>query len=327
MLIGWVVAALVLPGAATAADATLRTETPGGRPVELRVRDSGALTCLTVVVGSETAKRTAPCLARPTDAFADAAGVRVTYRATPEKLAIVYGILTPETAELRLRLQDGRLISIKPQVGEYGNLSSAYVFAIHGRPAIASAQALDTPGVARGAADIDVRAVKKTRGPVHLFTTREETGRRAGVDVFSADIYRPRSLRKSRATCVSVGVAVPVSTLEPGYTGGSACTFKPRNIVVKFAAGCTAKRLLLFGLAPTAVAHFVVVTESGRRLRPTTARFRKVGRSGRAFVLSTRDPGKLDRLDAYSRGGRRLASVPLASVGVSCGASSRSYTR
>jgi hypothetical protein len=323
LLIAWLLAALVAAPAALAAEATLRTQSPEGVPVELRVRDSGDLTCLTVVVATEEARRTAPCLARPSDGFADAAGVRVTYRATPEKLAIVYGILSAGTAELRMRLQDERLISVKPDPAAE-NVARAYVFVIHGRAAVASVQALDATAHPLGAADLDPRAVKKTRGPVRLMRTREETGRRADVLGFTADLYRPRSLRKRRAVCVTVGVTVPRSLTEPGYTGGSACTFDRRRIVIKYAAGCADKRLLLFGYAPAVVARFTIVTAAGARLPADTVRFHGLKISGRAFVLSRPDPGKLARLVVYARSGKRVASVPLSSVGSTCGSSSRS---
>lgn len=308
------------PATAAAQTPTLQSTTPDDRAVALYVRDSGDLRCLSVAVGGEAPRRSAPCAAAPRNVHEDARGLRVVYRATPEKLAIIYGLVSSDTKSLKVRLGDGRLITIKPSGG-------AYLRVLGGRAPVAAINALDARGVPRGAFDFDPRAVRFERGPFTLLSVPDERGNRGLLTAFTALLYRERSTRRALHACVAVSARrqVPAAFIEPGYSGGAACTTSTRRLVVKYAAGCEAKRVLLYGIAPTAVRTLTLVTESGRRIPARTARFtRQLKRSGRAFVISVPDPGRLARLDAFARDGQRIASVPLSAVGSGCGASSRS---
>jgi hypothetical protein len=157
--------------------------------------------------------------------------------------------------------------------------------------------------------------------------TRDERGRRATVVGFAARIYRERSTSRPLQGCMGIvrRGAAPSSNLEPGYPGGSACTTSERRVVVRFAAGCESKRLLLYGIVPTAVTRLRLITEKGERHNVELARFpRPMRHSGRAFVFSAPDPGAVARMEAYARSGERIASLPLSGVGSGCGSSKRS---
>lgn len=324
--LGIVIACAFLGGVtaqpAAAADDVLRDVTPGGAPVELTVRDTSAGVCLTVKAGDEAARRTSPCSPAPASAAADVTRVHVTYRARPEKISIVHGVLSPKTAVLQLRLGDNRLIELRPE-----GPARAYLAVFRGRPPVATARAVGPRGRDLAAADLDPRALKlEPRREATLHRTRDERGSRALLTAFTTPLLRPGSVRRSRAACVAVEriSQIPDSNVEPGYAGGHACAFERGQIVVKYAAGCADNRVLLFGLAPVGVTRFDVVTANGRRTRLPTFRLpRRLRRSGRAFIFSRADPGALRRLEAYV-GRRRVASLPLTSVGATCGASSRS---
>jgi hypothetical protein len=162
---------------------------------------------------------------------------------------------------------------------------------------------------------------------VKLLPTRDERGRLGALVAFSTPLLAPGRSRRARAVCVAVEDArrIPATDLEPGYSGGSACAFKRSSVAAKFAAGCAANRLLLFGLAPTLIKRFSLVTRTGRRVKVETVRVPTgISRGLRAFLVSRRDPGRLSRLEAYARSGKRLVSVSLTSVGSACGSSSRS---
>ena len=308
---------VVAQGPATATD-----KTPGGRTVVLTVRDNGGQRCMSITLADGAARRTAPCTAPPQDAHDDAAGLRVVYRGAPEKITILYGTVSGQTRLLKIRMGDGRLVQIRPN-----RRTGAYVRVISGRPAAATVNAHDASGAVRGAADIDPRAVEPVRGPFALMRTRDERGRRATVIGFSARIYRERSTSRPVQACMGIARrgAVPSSNLEPGYPGGSACTTSTRRVVVRYAAGCRTRRLLLYGIVPTAVAQLRLITANGQRLGVPLAKFpRRMRHRGRAFVFSAPDPGNVTRLEAYARSGDRLASLALSGVGSGCASSSRS---
>ena len=320
-------ALFLAPATAVAQEPPHEAKSPDGQLVRLNVRDSNGLQCLSVQVGAETtATRTAPCAAPPADAKADVTGVRVVYRATPEKLTVVYGIASAQTARLQLRFGNGGLVEVRPQ-----GARRTYLAVFRGRPPLASTRAVDAQGRDLAAADIDPRALtlKPRRGPYTLRRILDERGNQSRFDAFTTPLLPPGALRRRRAVCVSVGDrnSVPRSNAEPGYAGGSACSFERGRIAVKFAAGCSgADRLVLFGIGPSIVRRYVLVLGSGARRELLTNRLpRKLRRPGyRAFIYSNFSPGPLDRLEAYGRGDKRLASLPLASVGSGCVSSRRS---
>ena len=301
---------------------TVTDTTPDGRTVTLTVRDNGGQRCLSITHADESARRTAPCTAPPKDGHDDALGLRTVYRGDPEKISILYGTVSDRTRELKVRLGDGRLRVIRPN-----RRTGAYVHVISGRPPVATVNAHAPGGALIGAADLDPRAVEPLRGPFSLKRTRDERGRRATVVGFAARIYRERSLSRPLQACMGIvrRGSAPTSNAEPGYPGGSACTTSKRRIIVRFAAGCETKRLLLYGIVPTAVARLRVITARGARLNVDLARFpRRMRHPGRAFVLSAPDPGQITRMEAYARDGERIASLPLSGVGSGCGSSKRS---
>ena len=301
---------------------TVTDKTPDGRTVTLTVREAGGQRCLSITHADEGARRTAPCAAPPKSAYEDARGLRAVYRGDPEKVTILYGTVSDGTRELKIRLGDGRLVAIRPD-----RRTGAYVRVISGRPPVATVNAHDASGALRGAADLDPRAVEAVRGPLSLMRTRDERGRRATVTGFVARIYREGSISRPRQACMGVvrRGSAPTSHAEPGYAGGSACTTSRRRVIVRFAAGCESRRLLLYGIVPTAVTRLRVITEKGARLNAELARFpRKLRHPVRAFVLSAPDPGQITRMEAYARDGKRLASLPLSGVGSGCGSSKRS---
>jgi hypothetical protein len=313
---------LAAPAAAAAQDASLTANTPQGRPVLLNVRDSGGLRCLSTKVGDEPVRRTSPCVAAPRNADEDARSLHVVYKGTPERLAIIHGTASSQSSTLRVTMRDGRRVLVRPQ-GPNG----AYLRVVTGRPPIATVHALDRRGAVRGAADFDPRAVRPSRGPYRLRRTTDEHGALADLTAFTAKLYLDNSTRRQLHTCVGVSTRsrIPRSDIEPGYPGGSACTTSSRRVKVKFAASCEARRILVFGIAPTAVSRLTLVAASGKRFAAITARFTPLlKRSGRAFVFSLPDPGAIDRLEAYDRRGRRLVSLALSTAGSGCGSSSRS---
>ena len=320
LLTAWL-AALMAAGA-SAQSGSLTAQTPGGRPVVLDVQESGGERCLSVRVGGGSPQRSAPCAAPPTHAHADARALHVVYRGAPEKIAIVHGVASSGTAKLRITLADGRETTLRPR-----GPARAYLAVLSGRPAIGTVRAYDRRGVLRGATTFDARAVKPTRGPYRLAATRDERGRRAVITGFTAPVYPDRALRPVTHGCMGVSALapVPVPGVEPGYSGGYACTPTRRRIVVRYAAGCTARRILLYGIAPRVVRRLTLITASGERIAVQTAAFpRRMGWSGRAFVVSRPDPGKLVRLEAYGPRGVRVASLPLDAVGSGCASKSRS---
>lgn len=316
-----IVLALTAPASTSAADATLRAETPEGRPVVLAVTEEGGARCLSVAVGRGPARRTSPCAEPPGDPRADVRALHVVYRYRPEKLTIIHGIASSGTAGLRVTLGDGRERVVRPRSG------GAYLEVLSGRPAVATVRALDARGIVRGAADLDPRATRIERGPFVLRDLRDERGAQAQLSAFTTRLFREGSTRRARHTCVAVSSRrrAPAAGTEPGYSGGSACTTSTRSIVVRYAADCGARRLLLFGIAPAVISRLTIFTASGARLATVSASFtRRIGRSGRAFALSRRHPGPLDRLEAYGRDGALLATVELSSVGSGCASSGRS---
>lgn len=315
-------AALAAVPAAAQDPVTETARTPGGRTVTLTVRDSGGQRCLSITFAGEVARRTSPCSAPPKDAHDDALALRAVYRVDPERVSILYGTASRATRELKIRLGDGRLETIRPD-----RRTGAYVRVISGRPPVATVNAHDASGALRGAADLDPRAVKPIRGPFALMRTRDERGRRATVTGFTARIYRERSTSRPLQACMGIGRrgAAPSDNLEPGYPGGSACTTSRRRVVVRYAAGCATKRLLLYGIVPKPVTRLRLITNSGQRHDVPMALFpRAMRHPGRAFVFSAPDPGGLSRLEAYARNGERLASLPLSAIGSGCGSSKRS---
>lgn len=315
-------AALAIAPAGAQEPTTVRAQAPGGEPVTLTVRDSGGTRCMTITFADEPSRRTAACTPPPDDPHDDARALRAVYRGTPQKLTILYGTASSRTAELKVRLGDGRLETIRPD-----RQTGAYLRILTGRPAVATVNAHDASGALIGAADPDPRAVETVRGPFALMRTRDERGRRATVTAFAARIYRDRSTRRPLQACMAIGRrgAAPRSNVEPGYPGGSACTTSRRRITVRYTAGCSSRRILLYGIVPTAVARLRLITASGRRLNVATARFpARLRHPARAFVFSGRDPGGLSRMEAYSARGARLASLPLSAIGSACGSSSRS---
>lgn len=314
--------ALVVAPATAQQPVTVSAQAPGGETVTLTVRDSGGLRCLSITFADEVSRRTAACVAPPDDAHDDARGLHALYRATPQKLTILHGTVSSRTKQLKVRLGDGRLEVIRPDPR-----TGAYLHVITGRPPVATVNAHDASGALRGGADLDPRAVEPVRGPFRLMRTRDERGRRAVVTAFAARIYRDRSTRRPLQACMGIGRrgGVPSSNVEPGYAGGSACTTSKRRVTVRYAAGCASKRILLYGIVPSAVTGLRLIAADGRRLNVEMARFpRKLRHPGRAFVFSGRDPRGLSRLDAYGRSGERLASLPLSAIGSGCGSSSRS---
>ena len=308
--------------AALAQSTPLQSQTPDGRAVTLNARESGGLYCLSVAVGGETPRRTAPCAGPPPNAAADARALHVVYRARPEKVAVIHGILSPATAEMRITLADGREKIVRPN-----GSARAYLHVVRGRPRIATVRAFDRRGNLRGAADFDPRGVRKVRGPFTLFSTRDERNGRALVTAFTANLYREGSTRRSRHACMAITARrdLPAPGIEPGYSGGFACTPSRRRVIVRYAAGCATKRVLLYGLAPRAVRRMTLITAAGARLPVTMGTFpRRLRSPGRAFVVSRPDPGRLSRLEAYGPKGVRLASVPLSGTGSGCGSSNRS---
>jgi hypothetical protein len=315
-------AVLVATPAVAQNPVTVSAKTPGGRTVTLTVRDSGGQRCLSLTHAEEAPRRTAPCTAPPKDAHDDARGLGAVYRGDPEKIAILYGTVSGQTRELKVRLGDGRLLEIRPN-----RRTGAYLRVISGRPAVATVNAHDASGALRGAADLDPRAVEPIRGPFSLMRTQDERGRRATVTGFAARIYRERSISRPLQACMGIvrRGSPPTSNVEPGYAGGTACTTSTRRLIVRFAAGCESRRLLLFGIVPTAVARLRLITANGARHAVALARFpRAMRHPGRAFVFSATDPGQLTRLEAYARSGERIASLPLEGVGSGCGSSKRS---
>ena len=315
------VAALAATPAVAQDPLTVRAKSPDGRAVTLTVRDSGGSRCLSITYADDPARRTAPCAPPPKDFHDDARAVRAVYRAVPERITILYGTATKATRQLKLRMGDGRLVVIRPRA------SGAYLKVITGRPPVATVNAHDRAGRVRGAADADPRAVEPIRGPFPLMRTRDERGRRATATAFAARIYRERSTRRPLQACIGIGRrgAAPSSNLEPGYPGGSACTTSERRVIVRYAAGCAAKRLILYGIVPTAVTRLQLITARGERHSVRLERFpRKLRHRGRGFVFSDRNPGQVTSLDAYARSGDRIASLPLSGVGSGCGSSKRS---
>jgi hypothetical protein len=316
-------AALATAPAVAQNPTTVTAQTPGGRQVTLTVRDSGGSRCLTITFAAEASRRTSACAPPPKDAHDDARAVHAVYRADPERISILHGTVSKETRQLKIRLGDGRLEVIRPDRD-----TGAFLHVISGRPAVATVNAHDAKGEIRGAADVDPRAVEPVRGPYPLFRTRDERGGRATVTVFRARIFRERSTSRPQQTCMGIGRrgAAPTSNIEPGYAGGSACTTSTRRVIVRYAAGCSAKRLILFGLVPTAVAELRLITAAGNRLPVQLERFpRALRHRGRAFVFSAPNPpSQLTRMEAYARNGDRLASLPLSGVGSGCGSKRRS---
>lgn len=314
--------AVLMATGASAQDGSLTSRTPDGRPVLLDIRDSGGQRCLSIRVGDGVPQRSAPCAEPPADPHADARALHVVYRGRPEKIAIIHGVASAKTAKLRVTLADGRQKIVRPR-----GPARAYLAVLSGRPAIATVRAYDRRGVLRGATTFDARAVKSIRGPFRLAGTRDERGRRAVVTGFTAPVYADRATRPSTHGCMAVAAVTPVPApgIEPGYSGGFACTPSQRRIVVRYAAGCSARRILLYGVTPRVVRRLTLITASGARIAARTAAFpRRMGWSGRAFVVSRPDPGRLVRIEAYARNGVRVASVALSAVGSGCGSKSRS---
>ncbi len=315
------IAASMAPAAA-AQDAQLQAQTPQGRSVTLNVRASGSLRCMTVAIDGETPRRTAPCETPSTSPARDVRALHVVYRSAPERLAILYGIASARTAELHVTFADGRGAVLRPQTSE-----RAYLLPLAGRARVTRVLAYDNRGTLQGAFDYDPRGVPAARGPFTLFGTTDERGGRALVTAFTARLYRENSTRRALHACMAISARrdIPTPNAEPGYSGGFACTTSRRRILVRYAAGCDARRLLLYGLAPTAVRRLTLITGAGERLPVRMSAFpRRMRRSGRAFVVSRRDLGRLARLDAYDAKGERLASVSLSGTGSGCGSSSRS---
>lgn len=316
------IVALVAAPAAHAQVTQLQAQTPGDRPVTLNARESSGLYCLSVAVGDETPRRTSPCAGRPPTAQADVRALHVVYRATPEKLGVLHGVLSDATAELRITLSDGREEIVRPQ-----GAPRAYLHVFSGRARVAGVRAFDRAGRLRGAYDFDPRGVRPVRGPFTLFSTRDERNAPARVTAFTANLFGENSLSRRLHACMAVSAArdEPASGVEPGYSGGFACTTSRRRILVRYANGCPARRMLLYGMAPSAVRRLTLITAAGARLPVKMASFPgRMRRSGRAFVVSRPDPGRLSRLEAYGSDGERLASLALSGTGSGCGSSNRS---
>lgn len=311
---------LLPAGTGHAAPQTVRAATPEGRAAELRVREEGGLLCLTPVVGDETARRSAPCTAASSGAQEDPRRVRVTYRATPEALTVVYGTASSATRALLLTFAGGRSVLVRPE-GEH----RAYLAVVRGRPKLGSVRARDAGGRTIAAADFDPRALAPDGGTAFLARTRDERGVKAGLTAFRARLFGASGTRRTAQSCVALASlpGLPRPYVEPGYSGGSACTPSRRRIAAKFLADCGTRRLVLLGLAPSAISRLTLVTASGRRLAVPAYPVPRSAGGGLAFLLSGRDPGRLARLDAYSASGRRV-SVTLAGVGGGCSAAASS---
>jgi hypothetical protein len=315
-------AALATAPAVAQNPTTVSAKTPEGRTVTLTVRDSGGSRCQSITFADEAARRTSACAPPAKDGHDDARAVHAVYRVAPERITILYGSVSGATRELKIRLGDGRLEAIRPDRD-----SGAFLRVISGRPAVATVNAHDAKDALIGAADVDPRAVEPRRGPFALFRTRDERGQRVTVTAFTARIFRDRSTSRPLQACMGIGRrgSAPTSNIEPGYAGGSACTTSRRRVIVRYAAGCSAKRLILYGIVPTAVARLQLLTAAGARLPVQMERFpRALRHSGRAFVYSAPNPGQVTRLEAFARSGDRLASLALGGVGSGCGSSRRS---
>ena len=309
--------ALALAPAASASDRgalAATAEHPDGSSVRVFASDAPANgVCLDIEAAGQGG-HDAACMPPSTTAATAVRGVRLARFTGSTPATVAFGAVTGRTRTLEITFDRGRAVRVPAApaleyTGAQASTARFYAVAVAGSRSVAAVRAFDASGRALAAADVSPMLLPARRGSAVLTQLQDEHNAPSSLVALDTRILSPTRSdvdRRVRALCVGL------KTRQAPPVGRAVCIRKDSQVEVRFAGDCAQGRVLMYGVLPSLVRRAVAVLDNGQR---RTVRLFKLPRylGHRSKGLLLQQPGTVGfrALDAYSRTGRKLATVRL----------------